>query len=153
MNEPQNSQKREVPDLYVQAAFLCNGVSADEVGTVNFHGVRNKIQVRVSSPKPGAHMPSITHDIQMALGFSSERYELRGKHSVTVQQVLPDGTVGSSWETTFTLPEAELMTPALQKIEGIPFPIEGTYWFEVLFRGRIITKIPLQVNYVAVPTE
>ena len=141
---PEHSPPPEPPDgPHVAMAVFCQRLDRQPDGTVDIIGVVDGVQVSPGQPSgPGADPPAMIR----LMGLISVRAgRARGRHTLGLRAHFPGGDLGAT------------LTRAVEFTDRAPgatitFPIEleaqeqGTYWFDVFYDDRLLTRVPLIVE-------
>jgi hypothetical protein len=125
-------------------AVFCNRLDRQPDGTVDVIGVVDGVYV--SSGDANAPDPDAPPVVRL-LGLVSIRAgDVRGRHTLALRAHFPGGDLGAALTRTVQLTDA---APGAT----VSFPIEldahehGTYWFDVRFDDRLLTRMPLVVEH------
>jgi hypothetical protein len=127
---------------YVSMAVFCQRLDQQPDGTVDVIGVVDGVRVDATMESADAEAALIR-----LMGLVSIRAgQVRGRHAMALRAHFPSGDLGASLNRQVELTDRE---PGAT----ISFPIElqaheaGTYWFDVFFDERLLTRIPLIVEH------
>lgn len=135
---------------FVGLAVLCHSFEPRPDGSADVRGLVHGVAVEPAdeheaTDDPLGLRPDAVVEL-LALIFVHAGSE-RGPHTLTLQGVYPNGRPGTSVARAI---EFTSRTPAAT----CPIPIElsvfepGVYHYDVLYDGRLLTRIPLVVQYV-----
>ena len=129
---------------FVAMAVFCARLDRQPDGTVDVVGVVDGISL--AADPGGDAFDEAAAPVVRLLGLVSLRAgEARGRHTLSLRAHFPDGELGA----TLTRP-IEFTDQAPGATIGFPFELEaretGTYWFDVVYDDRLLTRIPLVVE-------
>jgi hypothetical protein len=138
-----------VPDPggpHLQAALICERVLQEQDGVVS----AIRIIDRVFFILGGDGQPlSPRHPITFLISFKAG--SARGRFTVEVRREKPSGEQGPGFEAPVFFEGEERGVNLVINAEFEPDQ-EGLYWFDVLFEGDRVTRIPLRAIYQPLPT-
>jgi hypothetical protein len=134
----------ENPRPYVTAALLCERVIQEKNGTLSLIRIADRIGYQVEA-MGGALPPGFKPVTRMAGLVGLKAGTVRGNHVVNIVAESPTGkrTELLTHSVEFTdQPDGgqNVILEMTMQIEA-----QGLYWFDVLFDGEILTRIPLTV--------
>ena len=129
---------------FVAMAVFCERLDQQPDGTVDVLGVVDGVSLAREADAGGDAFD--TAPVVRLLGLVSIRAgEARGRHTISLRAHFPDGELGAE----LTRP-VDLTDRAPGATIGFPFELEardtGTYWFDVSYDDRLLTRIPLVVE-------
>lgn len=130
--------------VYVQAAFFCERVTIEENQTLTFNKLLTHLNVQVTGGPPSGTMPPITINPAIVVALTSEK--LRGKYDLALSMVRPDGLRLGSASLPVEFEGPGIIRPTFTQV-SVPIEMQGIYWFDLLFEGKQLTRIPLQIVY------
>ena len=127
---------------FVAMAVLCSHVEPKPDGTVDVQGIVDGVVLTPEADDPLGLLPagvvSLTALVSLRAGT------VRGRHPLALRGVYPSGAPGPSVvrdvEFTDDLPGASFIVPIELQVHE-----RGTYYFDVVFGERLLTRIGLQV--------
>jgi hypothetical protein len=130
---------------FVAMAVFCERLDQQPDGTVDVLGVVDGVSLSRDAD-PGGDAIDAAAPVVRLLGLVSVRAgEARGRHTLSLRAHFPDGELGA----TLAKP-IELTDRSPGATIGFPFELEardtGTYWFDVVYDERLLTRIPLVVE-------
>jgi hypothetical protein len=130
---------------YVAMAVFCERLDQQPDGTVDVLGVVDGVSLSRDADRGGSAIDEGAPVVRL-LGLVSLRAgDARGRHTLSLRAHFPDGELGA----TLARP-IELTDRSPGATIGFPFELEardtGTYWFDVTFDDRLLTRIPLVVE-------
>ena len=133
---------------YVQAAVLCEKLLIEAGNLPSFIRVIDRFTV----PKLNALQPGIQvfeQPLQFTLVVMLKSGDLgSGRHEVKIRFRKPDHTYGPDVTTSAFFSGGEDNGAMLAMPVVMPAPLEGLYWFEVVFEGAgVITQIAMRGVY------
>lgn len=122
---------------FVALAVLCQRYDRQPDGTVDVSGIVDGVGLRAESAEQLQHEPAIVPlTVLVALRAGAER----GVRMVEVRGVFPSGLAGPavSQRVVFSddRPGVTLRVPLELSVQE-----PGTYWFDVVVEGRLLTRI------------
>lgn len=128
---------------FVAMAVFCERLDQQPDGTVDVLGVVDGVSLDAD---PGGDTFDDGAPVVRLLGLVSLRAGgARGGHTLSLRAHFPDGELGA----TLARP-IELTDRSPGATIGFPFELEaretGTYWFDVVYDDRLLTRIPLVVE-------
>ena len=132
---------------YVQAALLCEKLLTDQDGVQSFIRVIDRVTVGALGTDPPAEMPQ--QQLSFTLCLSLKSGDARGRHALKVRPEKPSGEQLAAVEIGLNLEGAERGNNVNIALSGIPFDMEGLWWFDVLFGNNetLLTRVPLRLQY------
>jgi hypothetical protein len=122
---------------FVGLAVLCDRVDRQPDGSTDLIGIVDGFSL--DSPFLDKAAPNMSMRLNAVIALRAG--DLRGSHTVAVRGRYPAGLDGPMVsrlvEFTDETPAATLLIPVEIELEHV-----GTYWFDVLFDQRTITRIP-----------
>ena len=124
-------------------ALIADAATVDGSGKLNVLGVFDRIQARAFPARHGR--------IALVLRFSAGVADA-GTHQVEIRLRSPDGTEVLRLDGRMDLrstgrPDSDqIKVPHVLNLDGITFPKEGTYHFDISAGGRSLTSLPLRVE-------
>ena len=134
---------------YIQVAALCERVLREADGVLSLIRVVDRITHTGRGPDAPVEMPEFRNPLTLVLALKSGR--TRGRHEITITPELPSGETLQTVAMTVQM-EGEGRGINIVSPMDIPYRLEGLYWFNVYFDGRILTRLPLEVRYSRVST-
>ena len=136
---PKTKQRNKLP--FVAAALICEKVlKEDKVATfiriVDILAVPHDFK-----PRRGT---VVEFNLQLVIFFKSGH--ARGPHELVINWVSPSGRKTKAADAKLNFDESPPSGGAnVQMPARIKWEKHGTYWFEVLLNGSLMTMIPLQI--------
>ncbi len=133
---------------YLTTVALCQAVHKDAGGILSLVRLFGNIDAREPHPDDPSRMHAIATKLTLVVGLTAGT--ARGRGTVTLRIEMPSGLrlPDMSFPVHFHAPELG---------ETLEFPIdfemdqEGVYWFDVLYEGSLLTRVPLRVRYRPAP--
>ena len=129
---------------YLKAALICTDVIEGKDGVLTLIRVIDRITVTAAGPKSPARMPPVRRPFKLVLMFISGR--ARGSYTVELKIEHPDATIHEGWSGSIFL-EGEDRGASLIADMDYEFGLEGLYWFQLLFDGSHLTRLPFRLIY------
>jgi hypothetical protein len=129
---------------YVAAAFFCEKVLAEPDGVLSFIRVIDRFTVSAQGQDPPVTMPPT--EVKLYLVVCLKSGELRGTYSLTIRPEEPSGLRVTAHDFPVELNGEERGTNIVVTLETI-VENQGLYWFDVLFEGNLLSRIPLRIVY------
>jgi hypothetical protein len=125
-------------------AVFCQRLDRQPDGSVDVVGVVDGIHV--TADELAAHEPESPPMVRLLALVSLRAGEARGRHVIGVRGRFPSGEIGATLARPVDLTDAN---PGATLT--IPLELEardaGTYWFDVLCNDRLLTSMPLIVQF------
>lgn len=129
---------------YVAFAFFCERVLHEKDGVLTPIRIVDRLLV---NPMPAQKNlgPTAIHSITLVVGIKAGNY--KGKGKIRIKGASPSGKsiTTQSIETEVELTGADSGANFIA-ILGLPFREVGTYWFDIYFNNRMLTRTPLSVS-------
>lgn len=140
----------KTPSPYLSFAFFCERVLIERDGTLTAVRIVDKATVHV--PKGDKRAPIAT--ITLAIGVRSGDYKGSGRLQVVGKSPTGETLAGPEMGAAFELLGNDHGHNLILEMV-MPVQNEGTYWFDVLFEGRLLTRVPLTVfsSQMTIPTS
>jgi hypothetical protein len=129
---------------YVQLAVFCERVLREGDGVLSLIRIVDVITHTERGPNPPNEMPEIHFPLELVIALKSGT--ARGRHDITITPEQPSGETLQPITVSVNM-EGEGKGVQFHSRFDIPYKFEGLYWFNVLFDGQVITRIPLEVRY------
>lgn len=134
---------------FVALAVLCQRYDRQPDGTVDVSGIVDGVGLRAESPEQLQHEPAIVPlTVLVALRAGDER----GVRIVEVRGIFPSGLTGPavSQRVVFSddRPGVTLRVPLELSVQE-----PGTYWFDVVVEGRLLTRISFVAHVEFTPID
>ena len=129
---------------WLQVAVLCEKVLQEASGTLSAIRIVDRLTATAQGPEAPELMPALLVNLQALIVFRSG--EAKGSYTVTLQPVLPSGLKPQSVSAPVLL-EGDDRGAHLIFAMNFQAQEEGLYWFEVLLKDELVTRIPLRVVY------
>lgn len=136
----------ETSGPYLSAAFICEKVLVERDGVHSFIRVVDRFTIPIFSNIPvGVNIPPPVIQGIICVGIKGGGLPT-GKYTITVKGHKPDGA-GPLPDAIaqFFFPGGEDNGVILPVPLALTAPAEGLYWFDVLFEGIQLTRIPMRV--------
>jgi hypothetical protein len=132
---------------YVQAALLCEKLLTDADGVQSYIRVIDRVTVGAMGSEPPEEMPTQQLDFILCITFKSG--DARGRHTLKIRPEKPSGEQLPAIEIGLNLEGQERGNNVNVDLRGVPFDLEGLWWFDVLFgdNGTLMTRVPLRLQY------
>ncbi|MGB9071058.1 MAG: hypothetical protein WCC22_00170 [Terriglobales bacterium] len=145
------AEKAEQKDLYrayLTVAVFCDRVLTEADGTMSIIRVIDRFNVPGTTPEMIPTVLNFTLLILFRAGF------LRGKQTVGVRPISPDGETMPSWSFPVLFEGDNDRGCGLGAQLNLTVNKEGLYWFDVYLNDELVTRMPLRVVYQqgAIPT-
>jgi hypothetical protein len=131
---------------YVTAALLCEKVLVERDNVATFVRVVDRFAVpKFAGPiPPGVQLPQQT--IQATLVILLKSGDLgAGSHKVGIRLQKPDLTYAPENSLAMFFQGGDDNGAIIAMPIMLAAPEEGLYWFDVLFEGSLLTRVPLRV--------
>lgn len=132
---------------FVAIAVLCQGVERRDDGTLDLHGIVEGVALEPAPPSdddPLGLRPAAVLSFRLVVSLRAG--DVRGQRRVDVVGRYPAGNAGPSTgrdvEFSEHLPTATLNVPLELEVHE-----PGTYVFDVLVDGTVVTRVPLVVVF------
>lgn len=129
---------------YVQVAALCERVLREADGVISLIRIVDRITHEERGPDAPRDMPTVRFPLTLVLTLKAG--SARGRHDVTIMPELPSGATLSPFTLTVQMEGENRGVNIISSID-IPYSVEGLYWFNIMFDGRLLTRLPLEVRY------
>ena len=126
------------------AAVLCERVLQERDGTMSVIRIVDRVTATTQDEKSPEEMPPVPVNLKALITLKSG--EAKGNYAVTVQPVFPSQRKGP----VITMPVLlEGEDRGVNLIFDVRFKAseQGVYWFDVMIRDEVVTRIPLRVLY------
>jgi hypothetical protein len=127
--------------MHLDIALLADAATVDAAGKLNVLGAFHRLR--------GPEFPLRHGRLALVLRFAPDADDPQ-RMSVEIRMVGPDDDVilrlDGQVEGRGGPDPAELRIPQVVNMDGIVFPAEGTYRFQVAVDGELIGEIPLRVE-------
>ncbi len=141
-NQPSNNQFADGP--YIQVAGMCEKVLREADGMLSVIRFVDSITHTESGANPPVKMPELKYPLTLVLALKAGN--LTGTHEITLIAENPERK---------TLPPIKRIAEIVGDIRAITmvinvrvtYTLEGQYFFNVMFDGKPLTKIPLLIIY------
>jgi hypothetical protein len=129
---------------YVAGAFFCDQVIEGKDGVMTPVRIIDVVNIQVEGDDVPAEMP--TGHIASTLFLLLRAGEARGSYDISLTREDPSGRreSGPSFSVLFNPGGSGVQVTVPVNME-ISEP--GLYWFDVVFNGALITRVPLEVRY------
>ena len=131
--------KNKVP--YVAAALFCEKVIQEKDDVITIIRMVDTYQLKYSKDPP----PGVQPTIQPSLLVTLKSGELTGKGEVAVSVSKPSGGKPTEARTFPVLLKGDVHGVNLITSLSIRVTEYGLYWFNILWNGALITRIPLRI--------
>jgi hypothetical protein len=141
----------EKPRPYLTAAMLCEKVLEEKNGTLSVIRIADRLGYQLPIFPPGVPMPEgIRAAAQLSGLICLKSGPVTGDHSLSI---IVENPVGDR-KQVFVFPlKLEGKDQGQNVVLNMALGIEhdGLYWFDVLFDGEVLTRIPLTVVQESAP--
>jgi hypothetical protein len=134
---------------YLAAALLCEKVLHEKDGILSAIRIVDRMIVTSQGPQPPEQLPSVLIKVNALLIFKSGA--AKGSHTVKIQPVAPSDFKSPAISLPMFL-EGENRGASLVCEIAFQATQEGVYWFDVLIKDDLLTRMPLQVVYQRMET-
>lgn len=132
---------------WLEAAVICDRWLTEQDGVISIIRVIDQINLAVGGPDLPAEMPEGQLQLKMVVLLRSG--EAKGRHPFQLIVELPSGQRldPQGGDLHFTGEERgvnlllDVQTPA----------VEGLYWIDIIVSGKLLTRVPLRLNYARLP--
>jgi hypothetical protein len=133
---------------YVAAALLCEKVLIEPGNIPTFVRVVDRFTVpKFSGPiPPGVQLPQQAVQVTLVVILKSGDIGA-GNHKVTIRLQKPDLTYGPDNPVSVFFQGGDDNGAMLAMPIMIAAPEEGLHWFDVLFEGSLLARIPMRILY------
>lgn len=122
---------------FVALAVLCQRYDRQPDGTVDVTGIVDGIGLHAESPEQLQHEPAV---VPLTALVALRAGHVRGVRTIEVRGVFPSGLAGPAVKQRVMFsddrPGVTLRVPLELSVQEA-----GTYWFDVLGDGRVLTRI------------
>lgn len=136
--------ERDLHGPFVNLAILCRSVQHESDGAPSFIGHIQKIVIRQVRGRSATDWRVPFH-CYVVVGLQSGFAE--GVFPVSVEMISPNGRVDEVWRTDVAFRGQEVGETLIQRLD-LAIVGTGLFWFDVLLGGRLLTRIPLRVEFV-----
>lgn len=137
---------------YIQAALICEKMLAEPGNVPTFVRVVDRFDVpKFAGPlPPGVQMmPQV---IQFTLVIMLKSGDLgSGRHDLVIRLQKPDGSYAPEGHVPIFFQGSQENGAMAALPVVMPNPEEGLHWFDVIFEGSLITRVPMRVLYQPTP--
>lgn len=128
------------PRPYITAAFMCEKVLQERDGSLSIVRIADRLQYRVEGLPPGVK-PAITVNGLVSIKSGM----VTGDHTLTIIAERPSGKRVSAYELPVTLKGRDHGTNIILNM-NLGIDEDGLWWFDVLFDGELLTRMPLLIT-------
>ncbi len=129
---------------YLAAALLCEKILEEKDGSVSIIRMIDRITLTTQAPSSPETLPPTPLNLSALISFKSG--SARGRHTVKWRIETPSG---------LKLPDQLLPVLFEGEDRGVNLFLninmvvdqEGIYWFDVLLKDQLLTRIPLRILY------
>ena len=128
---------------YLAFAFFCERILHEQDGVLTPIRIVDRLLVNfMPAPKIA---PAPVNSITLVVGLKAGNY--KGKGKIRIKGAAPSGksVTPKPIETEVELTGADSGANFIA-ILGLPFREVGTYWFDIYFNNRMLTRTPLSVS-------
>lgn len=130
---------------YLQAAFLCERILQEADGVVSAIRIVDRIDAQVADDLPEVPPPSVPVNLTLFMSFRSGQAREIDDLSIVMEE--PSGLKRESMTHSVLFEGGEdrgsnIIVPLAMMADQ-----EGIYWFNVLLRQRLITRVPIRVVF------
>jgi len=129
---------------YLQLAVLCEKALREADGVLSLIRVVDRVTHTARGSEAPEEMPEVRYPLTLVITLKAGT--ARGRHEVTVTPELPSGEQMPPVLTTVQMEGVSRGVNIVSQID-IPFKLEGLYWFNILFDGVLLTRVPLEMHY------
>lgn len=130
---------------YITAAMLCEKVLEEKNGSLSIIHVADRLGYRAISLPPGMEVPANTRPLAELSGLISLKSgPLQGDFKLTLVVERPDGKRNEAFSHSVKLTGNDQGQNIILNL-AIAIELDGLYWFDVIFDGDLLTRIPLTV--------
>lgn len=129
---------------FVTMAALCERILVERDGTYSAIRIVDKIVHTVRGTNPSGQMDPFPFRLNMLVMLKAGA--AMGRATLEIQTRLPSGLAAEKSFSTIHF-GGEERGPTIPVTLNLMLEYEGLYWFEVLVDGRLLTKVPLRVEY------
>lgn len=137
---------------YIQAALICEKLLAEPGNVPSFIRVVDRFTIpKFTSPlPPGVQvMPQV---IQFTLVVMLKSGDLgSGRHDLVVRLQKPDGSYAPDGHAPIFFQGGEDNGAMAALPVAMPNPEEGLHWFDLVFDGALISRVPVRVLFQPTP--
>ena len=132
---------------FIAFACICEKVLQEQDGVLSAIRIVDKLNLHKGPPNQLAPktQASAIAGVTMLIGLKSGGYKGRGKLSLQAHsptgKVMPGLRMATEIEFKGGVEGVNTIVNA-----GVPFAEEGVYWIDILYNGRILTRMPLSVS-------
>lgn len=131
---------------HLQAALICERVLQEQDGVLSIIRVIDRVTFQLG---PDGELIQPQHPIFFVISFKAGK--ARGTYSIEIQREKPSGEQALVLNAPVHFEGEERGANVV--IGGAFAPDEaGLYWFDVLFEGEQVTRIPLRAVFQPLPT-
>jgi hypothetical protein len=128
---------------YVTMASLCERILIERDGTYSAIRIVDRVIHTVRGTNPAGQMDPFPFQLQMLILKAGAAV---GRATLEIQTRLPSGLTAEKSLSTIHF-GGEERGPSVPVTLNLTLEYEGLYWFEVMVDGRLLTKVPLRVEY------
>jgi hypothetical protein len=131
---------------YIAAAFLCEKVLVEQGNVPTFVRVIDRFTVpKFSGPiPPGVHLPQQSVQVTLVVILKSGDIGA-GNHKMSIKLQKPDYSYAPETSVSVFFQGTDDNGAMLAMPIIIAAPEEGLHWFDVLFEGSLLTRIPMRI--------
>jgi len=129
---------------FLKAAVFCENVIEGKDGVLSLIRIIDRITITAAGPEVPTEMPQLEGLLKLVLMFVSGRAS--GTHDVQVRVEKPNGTAVEAWGGTVFFEGEDRGANAVIQM-STEFQFEGLYWFDILFDGAQVTRVPFRLIY------
>lgn len=131
---------------FLTAAFVCERVLQEQDGAVSAIRIIDRVFFILGEDGQPINPQ---HPITFLISFKAG--QARGRFTVTVRREQPSGEEGPVFEAPVFFEGEDRGVNLIVNAAFAPDQ-EGLYWYDVLFEGNRVTRIPLRAIYQPLPT-
>ena len=129
---------------YLQMAVFCEKVLQERDGVLSVIRIIDRVIRTVTGPNPPEVMPPLDYQLTAVITLKSGR--ARGGVQVEIEPEMPSGLKMPRNTMTAQMEGNERGQNLIMNIQ-MRFDEPGVYWFSVYVDKRLITRMPLTVQY------
>jgi hypothetical protein len=134
------SDEIRAPRPWVQIAAICHTALIENTGQMSVIRVTDRIAVAGTTPEMQPQPLQLTVAILLKSG------EMRGQYNVRIRCTSPQGQETLGQEIMFLFEGGDRGVQVVLPMAMVATE-PGTYWFDVLVEGELLTRMPLTVLY------
>lgn len=131
---------------FVNMAVFCDRAMQETDGVVSIIRVVDQVNVQASGPDAPEELPP-GGEIQVTLVLMLKAGEAKGMQTVQIVLEHPDTTRHEAPVLSVSFTQGQHSGANLIMPMTIQTTSAGLYWADVLVNGRLVTRVPLLVNY------